>query len=164
MNAAINPALFDKRELRNAYGKYATGVTVVTTLDGAGAPVGMTVSSFNSVSLEPALVLWSLRKESYSAAAFQSAEGFAINVLAVGQRPVSDRFAKPMADKFESVPHAISRNQLPLIEGALAQFECRKREVFDGGDHLIFIGEVIDFTLNEGDPLIFHAGRYATTM
>ena len=100
----------DKRALRNAYGKYATGVTVVTTLDDNGAPAGLTVSSFNSVSLEPALVLWSLRKESYTAPAFQAARGFAINVLAHEQQLLSDRFATPTADKFSQVPYAINQN------------------------------------------------------
>ncbi|MDQ0740482.1 flavin reductase family protein [Pseudomonas sp. W4I3] len=154
----------DKRALRNAYGKYATGVTVVTTLDDRGLPAGLTVSSFNSVSLEPALVLWSLRKESYTAAAFQAADGFAINVLAYEQQLLSDRFATPTADKFSQVHYAISENQLPLIDGAIAQFECIKRNEFDGGDHWIFIGEVISFTLNEGSPLIFHGGKYATAV
>ncbi len=134
----------------------------MTTLDPLGQPTGLTVSSFNSVSLEPALVLWSLRKESWSAAAFRAASGFAINVLSGGQREVSDRFARPMPDKFHNVEFTLGKYNMPLIQGAIAQFECQKYRQLDGGDHWIFVGEVLDFHQAQGDPLIFHGGRYAT--
>ena len=106
--------------------------------------------------------LWSLRKESWSAEAFQVADSFAINVLSEGQREVSDRFAKPMPDKFHSVGFALGKHNMPLIHGAIAQFECLKYRQLDGGDHWIFLGEVLDFSHAQGDPLIFHGGRYAT--
>lgn len=158
----MNSIATDKRALRNAYGQFATGICVVTTLDPQGQPTGLTVNSFNSVSLEPALVLWSLRKESWSAQAFEAADGFAINVLAEGQREVSDRFAKPLPDKFHSVGFALGKHNMPLIHGAIAQFECLKHRQLDGGDHWIFLGEVLHFSHAQGDPLIFHGGRYAT--
>lgn len=153
----------DKRALRDAYGQFATGICIVTTLDPQGHPTGLTVSSFNSVSLEPALVLWSLRKESWSVAAFDAADSFAINVLSEDQQAVSDRFAKPLPGKFENVSYVLGKHSMPLIQGAIAQFECRKHSQLDAGDHWVFIGEVIEFGITQGEPLIFHGGRYSTT-
>lgn len=165
MNAALQaiPQIrspLDSRALRTALGQFATGITVVSTRSGEGSFVGLTVNSFSALSLEPPLILWSLRCSSPSLPVFESAERFVVNVLAEAQVEVSRRFALPLADKFEGVAHAENAWGQPLIHGAAAWFECRTLSRQVAGDHCLFIAEVERFTLSEAAPLLFHAGGY----
>ena len=153
-------AATDSRALRIALGQFATGITVVTTRAGSGAFVGLTVNSFSALSLEPPLILWSLRCSSPSLPVFEAADRFVVNVLAEAQVEVSRRFASPQADKFEGVPHAENAWGLPLLHGASAWFECRTVSRQIAGDHCLFVAEVERFTLSEAAPLLFHAGGY----
>lgn len=152
----------DPLALRVALSRFPTGVCVVTTLAPGGQPIGLTVNSFASVSLDPPLVLWSLRRSSPSLQAFQSARGFAINVLAADQHELSSRFARPITDKFADVRLASKDGEDPLIERAAAHFSCASWRHYDGGDHVIFIGRVLRFTISSAMPLAFVGGRYAT--
>lgn len=150
----------DPRELRHALGAFATGVTIVTTHTAERGAVGLTVNSFSSVSLEPPLVLWSLSRNSPSLAAFESAEHYAINVLAADQHELSSRFASPIAEKFHGVGWRAGAGGAPVLAGCVASFESRNRYRIDGGDHVIFIGEVERFSRRHGEPLLFLGGRY----
>ena len=153
-------AVPDSRGLRTALGQFATGITVVTTRASTGGFVGLTVNSFSALSLQPPLVLWSLRCTSPSLPVFQGAERFVVNVLAEAQVEVSRRFASPLPDKFDGVAHAESTTGLPLLHGAAAWFECRTVSQQMAGDHCLFIAEVERFTASELAPLLFHAGGY----
>lgn len=157
------PARFDPRELRKAFGQFTTGVTVVTTRAADGRPVGMTANSFSSVSLDPPLVLWSLARQAPSLADFTAASHFAINVLAAHQHALSRRFSTPLADKFCGVACSTGTAGVPLLDGAIARFVCRNLRQHDGGDHLIFIGEVERYEHVDGPPLAFHSGYYQVT-
>jgi 3-hydroxy-9,10-secoandrosta-1,3,5(10)-triene-9,17-dione monooxygenase reductase component len=156
--------LIDKRAFRNALGAFTTGVTVVTTRDGTGRDVGLTVNSFNSVSLEPPLVLWSLARDSASLPAFVEAEHFAVHILAADQEPVSNRFAQRGADKFAGIELARGEGGVPLLPGCAARFRCRTAYRHEGGDHEIFVGEVLGFEAFERAPLVFHKGGYAVAV
>lgn len=146
--------------LRSALGRFATGVTLATCVDAAGASVGLTVNSFGALSLQPPLVLWSLRGESPSLAAFQAAEHFAINVLTESQMELSRRFASPSGRRFEQGRWHVGRHGAPVLAGALAVFECARRSAEPQGDHVLFIGEVLHHTAHSGSPLLFQASRY----
>ncbi|WP_119165535.1 flavin reductase family protein [Algihabitans albus] len=151
----------DTTTLRHALGWFATGVTIATTLDGEAQPVGLTCNSFNSVSLEPPLVLWSLGRKSFSRPAFEQATHFAINVLPADQTGLAKRFAKPLEDKWAGVDWTPGTAGIPRLPLALAVFDCQVRERFHGGDHLIFLGEIVDLQSREiGEPLIFLRGRF----
>jgi flavin reductase (DIM6/NTAB) family NADH-FMN oxidoreductase RutF len=150
----------DAAALRAALGQFATGVTIVTTTTDQGRPVGLTANSFTSVSMDPPLVLWSLSKRSGSLDAFRSAPHFAVNVLAASQQDLCDRFARRTdADRFEGVALSPSDQGLPVIEGALASFECSTYAQYEAGDHVVFLGRVEHHRAREGDALIFRAGR-----
>jgi flavin reductase (DIM6/NTAB) family NADH-FMN oxidoreductase RutF len=151
---------FNRRDFRRALGQFATGVTIVCTRAKDGRRVGLTVNSFSSVSLDPPLVLWSLGKHAAAYPDFKQASHFAINVLAADQHHLSRQFSTPMADRFAGVECAEAAGGCPLLKGATAHFVCRMVREFDGGDHVIFLGEVIDYKWQEGEPLIFHSGRY----
>jgi flavin reductase (DIM6/NTAB) family NADH-FMN oxidoreductase RutF len=151
---------FDRRDFRKALGQFATGVTVITSRAIDGRRVGMTANSFSSVSLEPPLVLWSLAKESPSVADFTGASHFAINVLAANQHHLSRQFSTPQPDKFGGVDCCESTAGVPLLNGVIARFLCRNVKQYDGGDHLIFIGEVEKYERFDGEPLVFHSGYY----
>ena len=148
------------RALRDTLGQFATGVTVVTTLDSTGKPVGMTVNSFNSVSLDPALILWSIGRDSLSYDAFTRSERFAVHVLKGDQQNVSNLFAGRGADKFGQVKWHQGPGGVPQLDDCAALFHCRRRQNIDGGDHTILLGEVLEFTATGGEPLIFHCGSY----
>lgn len=154
---------FDRHDFRKALGQFSTGVTVVTTRTPDGRRVGMTANSFSSVSLDPPLVLWSLSRNAPSVADFTGASHFAINVLAAHQHHLSRRFATPLPDKFGGVDCCEGTAGVPLLDGAIARFVCRNVRQYDGGDHLIFIGEVERYERFDGEPLVFHAGRYQVT-
>jgi len=151
----------DPMEFRNALGQFATGVTIVTTMDSGSKPIGVTASSFNSVSLDPPLVLWSLAKTAHSMPAYQSSGGFNVHVLASHQDDLSNQFARPSDDKFAGVNWNTCDNGFPLLTECAALFRCKTTFQYEGGDHIIFVGEVIDFERNDLPPLLFHSGRYA---
>src|SRR6218665_3033067 len=135
----INPSgAIDPRDLRQALGAFGTGVTVVTTLDPESRPVGVTANSFNSVSLDPPIVLWSLRNTSPSRGAFDACGRFVINVLTLEQVPLSRRFATPIPDKFQGVPHAAGQQGLPVLAECAAVFECRTEQRLEVGDHILY--------------------------
>ena len=156
---AEEAARFDLRDLRRAFGQYATGVTVVTTRDDAGRPWGMTANSFTSVSLNPPLVLWAAAKSSPSLAAFQGASTFAVNVLASDQHHLSRQFATSGAEKFEGVDLA-GADGPPVLADVVAHFVCRTTQAIDAGDHVVFLGEVESYAAEGGEPLVFHSGGY----
>ena len=150
------------KDFRRALGSFPTGVTVLTTLDADGRACGMTISSFNSVSLEPPLILWSLALNSPSLEIFRNASHYAVNVLSAEQQVLSNRFASRLADRFAGVDTRSGLSGSPLLEGCSAWFECRHEAIYPGGDHLVFLGRVERFALNPGHlPLVFHAGAYA---
>lgn len=150
-----------QQELRQTLGCFATGVTVITTLGGGGKPVGLTASSFNSVSLDPPLVLFSLKRTAFSLREFLSADTFAVNVLREDDEDLSNRFAKSMEDKFDGVDYETWDTGCPILPSALASFECNIRYTYDGGDHVIFVGEVTRMSADPGGrPLLFYGGKY----
>ncbi|RAI02420.1 flavin oxidoreductase [Acuticoccus sediminis] len=148
---------------RRSLGEFATGVTVITAAVD-GVPYGMTSNSFASVSLDPPLVLWSIRRESTSFAAFSACTHFAVNVLAHDQMDLSQRFARSGPDKFVDLAYTEGGGAAPLFDDVAARFECRRTEAFDGGDHLILMGEVETFCRYDRQPLLFAKGRYAVAV
>lgn len=153
---------FDARDFRRALSKFATGVTVVTTRDAAGEHYGVTASSFNSVSVEPPLILWSIDKGAYSVEAYRGGEHFVVNVLGNDQVELSSRFARRGEDKFAGIAFDEGVAGIARMRGAAACFECRTWNVYEGGDHFIIVGEVLHYDYrDEGSALVFHNGRYA---
>lgn len=150
----------DARTLRAALGGFATGVTLVTCRGADGASVGLTVNSFNALSLDPPLVLWSLRLASPSLPAFDACTHFAINVLAEGQVDLSRRFASPVPGKFEDGAWLEGVGRLPLLVGCTASFECERLSQQDAGDHRLYIGRVLRVQSQPVPPLVFHRGHY----
>ena len=157
----VNIKEIDTREFRNALGQFPTGVTIVTTLSGSGEKVGMTASSFNSVSLTPPLVLWSIDKGSYSYETFANTDHFAIHVLGASQDDLSSQFARRGIDKFEGIDTREGVVGSPILPEFAACFQCKTSARHDAGDHLILVGEVLDFESHNKEPLLFHNGRYA---
>ncbi len=152
---------FTPEEFRAALGQFTTGVTIVTARTPAGVLVGLTANSFNSVSLSPPLVLWSLARQSSSLTAFLTATHYAINVLAADQRQLAERFARKGIDRFEGVKWREGLTGAPLIPGAVAVFECAHRSHHDAGDHVIFVSQVAHCARRIGAaPLVFHGGRF----
>jgi len=150
----------DSAEYRRALGCFATGVAVVTALDSRGEKIGITVNSFNSVSLDPPLVLWSIGEESLSFAAFVAAENFAVNVLATHQQATCRRFASSGANKFGGLDCTEGVHGVPILPEFSAVFECRTEHRYDGGDHRIIVGRVLKFEDRKTDPLIFYRGHF----
>lgn len=151
----------DSLNFRRALSQFATGVTVITTLDAAREPVGMTVSSFNSVSLDPPLVLWSLKKDAWSAPAFLACQRFSIHVLSAEQISLSNRFAQRGADKFGEIDWIAGDEGIPRLSGCLARFDCQTWACYEGGDHFIHVGRVVSFDFDDAQrPLIFSKGGY----
>lgn len=156
---------FTPEDFRAALGQFATGVTIVTAIDVQGRRVGLTANSFNSVSLDPPLVLWSLSKQSSSMPALLEATAYAVNVLGADQRVLAERFARRGIDRFEGVAWRPGFSGVPLIDGAVASFECKPRNHHDEGDHVIFVGEVTHCRRRVGAvPLVFHGGRFFTDL
>ncbi len=151
---------FDSRQLRDALGAFATGVTVVTTRAADGSPVGMTVNSFTTVSLEPPLVLWSAHRGVGPFDAFVSADHYAVHVLHAGQRGIADHFARSIHDKFTGISVRSGIQGLPLLDDYTARFQCRMERRLEGGDHVILLGLVLALDHRPGEPLIFHTGDY----
>ena len=152
----------EPRVLRDALGCFATGVTIVTTVDAQNQPIGLTANSFTSVSLDPPLVLFSLAKGSANLPAFEQAGRFAINVLHIGQQPQSYRFVQRDIDRFEGVDWSFRADGgAPVLAGTLASFDCTTHAIHDGGDHLIFIGKVERAWFEpHRDPLLYFRGKY----
>jgi 3-hydroxy-9,10-secoandrosta-1,3,5(10)-triene-9,17-dione monooxygenase reductase component len=150
----------DSQEFRNALGRFATGVTIVTTADGAGARYGVTANSYNSVSLDPPLVLWSLAKTSRSMDAFRDCEAFAIHILGAHQEELAKRFASRGDDKFAELDTHEGYAGVPLFDDCVAHFECVTENRFEGGDHMIFLGRVVNFEACDHEPLLFHRGSF----
>lgn len=158
LSAADDP--LSPRALRTALGRFATGVTIITCLDSGGQRVGLTANSFNALSLDPPLVLWSLRRASPSLPAFEGATHFAVNVLAESQADLSRRFASGVADKFAEGQWTSGLGGAPVLAGAAAVFECATQARHDGGDHRLFVGRVLRLADLSVAPLVFHSGHY----
>ena len=157
------PPSFSSQEFRAALGMFATGVTIVTARTAEGQPIGLTANSFNSVSLDPPLVLWSLSQAAASLSAFRAGSHYAIHVLAADQRELAERFALRGSDRWSGLEFGAGAGQAPLIQGAAATFECFNRSRYDEGDHVIFVGEVERCSWRAGaSPLLFHGGRFYT--
>ncbi|MHB1872488.1 MAG: flavin reductase [Steroidobacteraceae bacterium] len=158
MAPSLDPA---GRSFRGALSAFATGVTIVTTRDESGQDVGLTANSFNSVSLNPPMVLWSLAKQAASLPAFMHSSHFAVHILAADQEDLSLRFAVRGAAKFEGLDLERGVADVPLLRGCSARFQCRTTFRYEGGDHMIFVGTVEQFEHSERAPLVFHGGGYA---
>ena len=150
----------DRDEYRRAMGCFATGVAVVTTRDAGGIRVGLTVSSFNSVSQEPPLVLWSIAEDSLSYVTFMAADFFVVNVLAMDQQDIAARFAKSGKNKFDGLDCSVGIDGAPILPEFSAVYECRTEYRYDGGDHQIIVGRVLKFEDRGTDPLIFYRGHF----
>ena len=157
------PAHFDLRDFRDALGTFATGVTIVTARGKAGAPVGLTVNSFASVSLEPPLVLWSLGSAANSLPIFTGNSHYVINILSAGQQELAQRFSRRTDDPFGGVDYELSRTGQPILTGVAAWFECHNRSRYPEGDHVIFVGEVEDCAVHPQPALVFHRGQFGST-
>lgn len=161
--SAARPPSFSSREFRAALGMFATGVTIVTARTGDGRLVGLTANSFNSVSLDPPLVLWSLARAAASLGAFSAGSHYAINILAADQKELAQRFAAKGAGRWLGVDYAEGIGGAPLIAGAAASFECFNRSRYEEGDHVIFVGEVERCGHRaHASPLLFHGGQFYT--
>lgn len=154
--AAIDPKAF-----RRALGNFATGVTIITAKAPDGTRVGVTASSFNSLSMDPPLILWSSMKETPSCALFEQASHFAVNILAADQMEMSNHFARRQEDKFATVDYEDGLGGAPIFDGCAGRFECETYDKLDGGDHWIFVGRVVKFDDFGRAPLCFHQGSYA---
>lgn len=157
------PPDFDSRHFRNALAQFATGVTVITTRLPDGSFLGLTASSFNSVSLDPPLVLWSLAEGASSLPVFTGNSHYVINILAADQGPLAQRFATRVENRFEGVDYELSYTGLPILKGAAAWFECHNRSRYPEGDHVIFVGEVERCEASPRPALIFHHGQFLST-
>ena len=152
---------FDTRAFRQALGSFPTGVAVITALSASGTPMGITVNSFTSVSLEPPMVLWCLDKKSDRYAVFAKATGFTISVLGTAHEEVSARLAKPGSHSLDDIQLIATELGPPALSDALAFFECASEAVYEGGDHAIIVGRVVRFARRDaGAPLVFFRGRY----
>jgi flavin reductase (DIM6/NTAB) family NADH-FMN oxidoreductase RutF len=154
---------FDTRHFRTALSQFATGVTVVTTRLENGNFFGLTASSFNSVSLHPPLVLWSLAASASSLPVFTDNSHYVINILAADQAFLAERFAQRVKNRFDGIDFDLSRTGLPVLRGVAAWFECHNRSRYPEGDHVIFVGEVERCEVNPKPALVFHGGRFLAT-
>ena len=155
----LDAPMFDPKDLRNAFGCLPTGVTVVSMIDEAGKPTGVTVGSFTSLSMSPALCLFSLGKAQASARLFKEGVPFVVNVLSTELADLAWQFAKPLEDKCEGVALAETLVRAPRLKDAIAHFACHAHAIHDGGDHIIVVGEILDYDHTEGDALIFYRGQ-----
>jgi 3-hydroxy-9,10-secoandrosta-1,3,5(10)-triene-9,17-dione monooxygenase reductase component len=157
----MTQASFDPQAFRAALGTFTTGVTIITTRSADGAPVGITANSFNSVSLNPPLVLWSLAKTARSLPVFEEGLHWNVHVLSATQEALSGSFAAQGTDKFAGLALDPGISSAPLLPGCTARFQCRTAFRYDGGDHVIFVGEVLAYDRSELPPLVYQAGQYA---
>lgn len=157
----MNAPDIDAAQFRQLLGRFTTGVTVLTTRDGAGRAVGMTANSLASVSLRPPLLAASIGHEATIYDPLMAAEEFVVNVLADGQETVSRRFAGKHADRFDGIGYRLSEHGLVLLDGAHAHIECRRHALVEAGDHTVLIGRVVGGATGEGRPLLYYRGGYA---
>ena len=157
-----NESQIDSRDLRRAFGNFATGVTIVTTLDASGTPCGFTANSFTSVSIEPPLLLVNIAKSAFGCEAFTGSSGFAVNILADDQRDLSNRFARAGVDKFADQHWHTKATGSPILDDVVAWFDCEHYGQVDAGDHIILIGKVLDYGYNTHSPLGFCRGAYVS--
>ncbi len=160
--APVVAAPLPEREFRNALGRFATGVAVVTALAPDGAKVGLTISSFNSASLTPPLVLWSLMKNAASMPVFQTASHYVVNVLGAQHKELAMQFSRKGVDRWADVAYHTGACGVPVLGGAIATFECASRHLYDAGDHVVLVGEVVHCTHQPGAPLLYHGGQFYT--
>jgi len=146
--------------LRNSFGRFATGVTIVTMRDTDSTLIGLTVNSFSSVSLDPPLVLWSIGERSRGFHAFQRASHFCISVLSAGQSELANTFSRPDGPKFDNVSCTEGLGGAAIIDGAIAAFECEREALHPGGDHVIVVGRIKRVRIGCGEPLLFYQGRF----
>lgn len=151
---------FEGRALRDAFGSFATGVTIVTTTGPGGVDIGLTANSFSSVSLDPPMVLWSLARTSLNMEAFRNSRHFAVHILSADQEALSGRFASKGIDRFAELTLDRGPDGIPMLQECMARFACKLAYQYEGGDHVIFVGEIVDFSHSAQEPLVFHGGRY----
>ena len=151
----------DSREFRNALGTFSTGICVLTTNPEGYAPLGMTVNSFASVSLDPPLILWSIQDDSDCLGAFNKADTFAVNILAADQQHLSMLYAQKGDHKLDAAHYRLGKSGLPVLRGVITSFECKVWARYPGGDHIILVGQVTDMETNPNkQPLLFSRGQY----
>ncbi|MDG1707651.1 MAG: flavin reductase [Emcibacteraceae bacterium] len=150
----------DAKELRNCFGKFATGITVITAVSPDGLKIGLTVNSFSSLSIDPPMILWSLDNNSHSLEALKATSHFAVNVLASDQMDLSNNFASREDDKFDNVDTFEGKCGLPLLVDTVSHLECKNVHQYPGGDHTIFVGEVEHFEISNKKPLLYTNGQY----
>ena len=149
-----------KDEFRASLGRFASGVTIVTTKDNNGNLHGLTVSAFSSVSMNPPLILICILKTTHSYYSFVEAKSFVVNILTESQQDISNQFASKHEDKFEGINYNLSETGLPILDDCLVNLECSLKHSYDGGDHTIFVGEIENAVVNEGNPLVYWKGDY----
>ncbi|HXA48589.1 MAG TPA: flavin reductase family protein [Burkholderiaceae bacterium] len=154
---------FNAQHFRKALSQFATGVTIITTRLADGSFLGLTASSFNSVSIDPPLVLWSLSQNANSLPVFTENSHYVINVLAADQAELAERFARRLDNRFEGVDFTLSHTGLPILTGSAAWFECHNRSRYPEGDHVIFVGEVERCDVETKHALVFHNGGFVAT-
>ncbi|MFL9924343.1 flavin reductase family protein [Herbaspirillum lusitanum] len=152
---------FDASHFRQALSQFATGVTIITTRLADGTLLGLTASSFNSVSLDPPLVLWSLGTKANSMPVFSGNSHYVINILGADQIHLAEQFARKSENRFEGVNYSLSRTGQPILDGVSAWFECHNRSRYPEGDHVIFVGEVEQCEVTPQPGLVFHNGKFA---
>ncbi|MEE8074571.1 MAG: flavin reductase family protein [Candidatus Binatia bacterium] len=150
----------DSREIRDIMAHFATGVTVVTTRDGAGSPFGLTVNAFTSLSLNPPLVVVCIDKAAQCYSCFEESKVFAVNVLSEDQEELSRRFATKGIEKFGEIKWHRGENNVPLLDGSIGTIECKIVNSYEGGDHTIYLGEIVSANATEDRPLLFFKGKY----
>lgn len=160
--ASLTENPIDPRKLRDVLGQFATGVTVMTTQGDNGAPVGITVNSFASVSLDPPLIVWSIGLNSPSLGAFRRHSAFAINIMCADSKELALNFARPSENKFANINWTAGLDDVPVLDDAAAVIQCRVETRVAGGDHEIYVGRVFDFHNAEKAPLLYHKGNFAT--
>jgi flavin reductase (DIM6/NTAB) family NADH-FMN oxidoreductase RutF len=151
----------DARRLREALGLFPTGITIVTAKSSSGGWIGITMNSFNAVSLDPPLILFSVARSSYCFEPLRTAQAYAVNVLREEQHLLAERFARAGADKWSGVAAHMSEHDCPVLDGVMAVFECVPYAQYDGADHIILVGRVVRLTFDgAGDALVYYRGRY----
>lgn len=152
--------MITKDEFRAALGSFASGVTVVTTKDADGNLHGLTVSAFSSVSMNPPLILVCIMKTTHSYHAFVESKSFVVNILSESQEEISNQFAFKHEDKFAGIDYDLNENGIAILKDCLVNLECTLKHSYDGGDHTIFVGQIENATINEGNPLVYWKGNY----
>lgn len=159
MNHTLSNSV-DPLQLRDVLGRFATGIVIVTACSAEGKPVGLTISSFNSLSLNPALVLWSIDLNSSSLETFRASDSFAINILSHEQLALCKQFSRKGVDKFAGIEYSHGISGAPLLDGSAAHIQCKTVQRIPTGDHELYVGQVLSLEAFDSDPLIFHRGAF----